>query len=192
MGRAAQAVNGDRRDPGSVLRTAALAAVLVALIAAAAAPAGVPASQGDAQMATLATGVLKQLNAVRTQYGLMPLKLNASLTAAAVSHSQEMGVDGYFEHNSHDGTAFWKRIGRWYPSSSYGYWTVGENLLWSSPDVDASRALDMWMHSPEHKANILAPRWREIGISAVHLTTAPGTYHGLPVTIITTDFGARR
>ena len=175
-----------------MLRTAALAATLVALIAAAAAPAGVPARHGDTQMATLETGVLKQLNAIRTQYGLVPLKLNASLTAAAASHSQEMGDDGYFEHTSYDGTAFWKRIGRWYPSSTYGYWTVGENLLWSSPDVDPSRALDLWMHSPEHKANILAPRWREIGISALHLTTAPGTYHGLPVTIITTDFGARR
>jgi uncharacterized protein YkwD len=176
-----------------VLRTAALLAAFVALIAAAAAPAGVPAATGGTQqMATLETGVLQQLNAIRTQYGLTPLKLSASLSAAAGSHSQEMGADGYFQHTSHDGTSFWKRIGRWYPSGGYGYWTVGENLLWSSPDVDAARALDMWMHSPEHKANILAPRWREIGISAVHLTTAPGTYRGLSVTIITTDFGARR
>jgi hypothetical protein len=35
------------------------------------------------------------------------------------------------------------------------------------------------------------PRWREIGVSAVHAASAPGVYHGLPVTIITTDFGAR-
>jgi uncharacterized protein YkwD len=193
MARPAYAKRCDRRDPGSVLRTAAVAATFVALIVAAAAPAGVLASRGDAQqMASLEAGVLKQLNAIRGQYGLVPLKLNASLSSAAVSHSQEMGVDGYFEHNSYDGTAFWRRIGRWYPSNGYGYWTVGENLLWSSPDVDASRALDLWMHSPEHKANILAPRWREIGISAVHLTTAPGAYRGLSVTIVTTDFGARR
>jgi uncharacterized protein YkwD len=143
-------------------------------------------------MASLETGVLKQLNAIRTQYGLVPLKPNASLNEAAASHSQEMSLDGYFEHSSHDGTAFWKRIGHWYASGGFGYWTVGENLLWSSPDVDPAGALDMWMHSPEHRANILAPRWREIGISAVHVATAPGTYRGLPVTIITTDFGARR
>jgi uncharacterized protein YkwD len=192
MAQPAQAARRDRRDPGAVLKAAAVAAVLVALVAAAAAPAGVPSSRGEAQMGTLETGVLKQLNAVRAQYGLTPVKLSASLSAAAASHSQEMGLDGYFEHDSYDGTAFWKRIVRWYPSNGFGYWTVGENLLWSSPDVDASRALDLWMQSPEHKANILAPRWREIGISAVHLTTAPGTYRGLPVTIITTDFGARR
>jgi uncharacterized protein YkwD len=175
-----------------VLKAAAVAAVLVALVAAAAAPAGVPSTRDDAQMATLATGVLKQLNAIRAQYGLTPVRLNAGLSAAAASHSEEMGIDGYFEHDSYDGTVFWKRIVRWYPSNGFGYWTVGENLLWSSPDVDASRALDLWMHSPEHKANILAPRWREIGISAVHLNAGLGTYRGLPVTIITTDFGARR
>jgi uncharacterized protein YkwD len=68
---------------------------------------------------------------------------------------------------------------------------VGENLLWSSPNVDPARALDLWMHSPEHRANILSPRWREIGVSAAHFAAAPGTYDGAEVTIITTDFGSR-
>jgi uncharacterized protein YkwD len=103
-----------------------------------------------------------------------------------------MGVDGYFEHASFDGTAFWRRIVRWYRSSGYGYWSVGENLLWSSPGVTPATALQLWMHSPEHRANILAPRWREIGIAAVHENEAPGLYRDLPVTIITTDFGVRR
>jgi uncharacterized protein YkwD len=47
------------------------------------------------------------------------------------------------------------------------------------------------MHSPEHRANILTARWRDIGIAAVHVDSAPGTYQNLPVTIITTDFGVR-
>ena len=48
------------------------------------------------------------------------------------------------------------------------------------------------MASPEHRANILTARWREIGVSAVHVAAAPGVYHGLDVTIVTTDFGVRR
>jgi hypothetical protein len=36
------------------------------------------------------------------------------------------------------------------------------------------------------------PRWREIGVSAVHENAAPGVYKGLDVTIVTTDFGVRR
>ena len=59
-------------------------------------------------------------------------------------------------------------------------------------EFPASRALTMWINSPEHKANMLNGRWREIGISAVHSSSAPGTYSGRPVTIVTTDFGVRR
>jgi uncharacterized protein YkwD len=83
-------------------------------------------------------------------------------------------------------------VQHYYGSTSYGYWSVGENLLWSSPDVDPQRALELWMASPEHRANILTARWREIGISALHVDSAPGTYAGLGVTVITTDFGVRR
>jgi uncharacterized protein YkwD len=68
---------------------------------------------------------------------------------------------------------------------------VGENLVWASPALDAQHALQLWLASPEHRANLMNPRWREIGVSAVHAASAPGVYHGLPVTIITTDFGAR-
>jgi uncharacterized protein YkwD len=103
-----------------------------------------------------------------------------------------MAADGYFSHDSADHSAFWKRIQHFYPAGRYGYWAVGENLLWSSPDVDPAGALKLWMQSPEHRANMLNPRWREIGVSAVHAADAPGAYQGLDVTIITTDFGVRR
>jgi uncharacterized protein YkwD len=170
----------------------AVAVALVAIVGAFAAPVG---SSGKASthvaLTSLESGVLDQLNKIRVQHGLVPVKISARLTAAADQHSQEMGADGYFEHTSHDGTAFWKRIGHWYGSTGYGYWSVGENLLWSSPDVDPAHALELWMNSPEHRANILAARWREIGVSAVHVQAAPGTYRGLDVTIITTDFGVR-
>ena len=80
----------------------------------------------------------------------------------------------------------------YYPSASWRYWAVGENLLWSSPAVDGARALQLWVASPEHLRNLLDPRWREIGVAAVHIDGAPGVYHGLDVTIVTTDFGIRR
>ena len=170
----------------------AVAVALVAVVGAFAAPVG-SSSEASTHVAltSLESGVLEQLNTIRVQHGLVPVKISARLTAAADQHSQEMGADGYFQHPSHDGTAFWKRIGHWYGSTGYGYWSVGENLLWSSPDVDPAHALELWMNSPEHRANILAARWREIGVSAVHVQAAPGTYRGLDVTIITTDFGVR-
>jgi uncharacterized protein YkwD len=168
----------------------ALAGSLAALIVPATATPS--ARRGTATLSSLESGVLQQLNAIRTQHGLVPLKLSASLTAASVQHSREMGADGYFEHSSRDGTAFWKRIGHWYSQTGFRTWAVGENLLWSSPGVAPATALQRWMNSPEHRANILDARWREVGVSAVHLAAASGTYEGREVTIITTDFGFRR
>jgi uncharacterized protein YkwD len=165
---------------------AVLAAVAAAL------PASAARSRPAVALTSLEQGVLTDINAFRAAHDLAPLRLSASLTAAARDHSQQMEADGYFAHNSVDGTAFWKRIQSFYPSSHFGYWSVGENLLWSSPDVDAQKALTMWENSPEHRKNMLDPNWREIGVSAVHAQRAPGVYQGLAVTIVTTDFGVRR
>jgi uncharacterized protein YkwD len=176
-----------------VLASAAAVLAVLAVLAAAFAP--VPAAAGTAARATelslLESDVLAQINFIRVQHDLAPLRLNAELGEAAEEHSQEMAADGYFQHDSSDGSVFWKRIADFYSSAGYGYWSVGENLLWGSPNVGPVGALQLWMRSPEHRANILDPRWREIGISAVHTLRAPGTYRDRTVTIITTDFGVR-
>ena len=155
------------------------------------APAGAT-TNGRTAMRSLESGVLAQVNALRRSHGLVPLRLSAKLSFAARQHSSEMASRGYFSHDSLDGSHFDRRIARFYPMGGRRYWSVGENLLWSSPAVDAPGALQMWLDSPEHRANLLTARWREIGISAVHAASAPGTYGGREVTIITTDFGVRR
>ena len=96
------------------------------------------------------------------------------------------------QHPLDDHSSFDKRIVRYYPLQGTHYWSVGENLLWSSPDVDAAGALNMWINSPEHRRILLTARWREIGLAAVHVAAAPGTYGGREVTIVTADFGVRR
>jgi uncharacterized protein YkwD len=70
-------------------------------------------------------------------------------------------------------------------------WSVGENIEYQSPDINAAGGLTMWMNSPPHRANLLSKTWREIGISAVHFESAPGEYEDGPVTIVTADFGYR-
>lgn len=139
----------------------------------------------------LERSLLTSINAYRVQNGLAVLRLSAQLNDAARQHSDEMAADGYFDHPSANGTSFWQRIQRYYASSSRSYWSVGENLLWSSDTISAGRALRLWIASPEHKKNLLDASWRELGVSAVHVVHAPGTYHGLTVTIVTTDFGVR-
>jgi uncharacterized protein YkwD len=167
----------------------ALCAVLVAALGASGA--GAAPRTPAAALSPLESSVLGDINAFRAQHGLARLSLSHQLTLAAESHSEQMAKDGYFAHESADGSPFWQRVQVFYGSSAWRYWAVGENLLWSSPDVDGKRALDMWLASPEHRKNLMNPRWREIGVSAVHASAAPGVYKGLPVTIVTTDFGVR-
>jgi uncharacterized protein YkwD len=165
--------------------------VLLALLAIVVAPAALAAGAASdaASIDALDAGVLTRLNEIRTAHGLAPLRPNAALANAALAHSAEMVADGYFAHDSPDGSPFWKRLARY--THGGGGWSAGENLLWSSPGLDAARALQLWMASPEHRENILRPGWREIGIGAVHAASAGGVYGGVPVTVITTDFGAR-
>ena len=167
--------------------------VLICLLAALA---GAPAAfagrstAGMTSIQALDSDVLARLNAIRAAHGLVPLKPNPALSAAAQRHSEEMLADGYFAHESFSGAAFWKRLAGYTGPTPYG-WSAGENLIWSSPGLDASAALRTWMASPEHRQNILRSTWREIGIAAVHAASAPGTYGGQPVTVITADFGVR-
>lgn len=174
------------------MRRVLLVAVLAAAAVAVTSSASASPRQPSVSLSALEQGVLVDINVFRAAHHLPALRLSTPLTAAARTHSQQMETDGYFAHNSFDGTAFWKRIQGFYPSTNYSYWSVGENLLWSSPDVDAAHALTMWENSPEHRKNMLDPHWREIGVSAVHTNAAPGVYKGLSVTIVTTDFGVRK
>ena len=171
------------------IRIAGLAAVLTVLVLPSVGSAG-PRS-GVAPVGRLGSGLVAQVNALRLAHGLVPLRVSPSLRAAANVHSTQMARLGYFSHDSANGGSFSSRIATFYPARGYRSWTVGENLLWASPDVGALRALKMWLASPPHRANLLNPGWREVGLVAVHARSAPGVYGNAPTTIVTADFGTR-
>jgi len=171
-----------------VLRTVfALAAAALAL---AAAPASTPAAV-DVSQSPLETSLLQELNKIRTSHGLRPLVASAPLARAADAHATSMGRLGYFSHTSADGTSFDRRIARFYSKASYRSWMVGENLLWSTGHISSGEAVAMWLESPDHRRNILEPRWRSIGIAAAFAPHAGGAFEGEDVTLLVTDFGAR-
>ena len=142
-------------------------------------------------LSTLELDIVARINALRTTRGLRPLRVSRRLTAAASYHTRQMGELGFFEHESVNGAAFWRRIERFYPAGR-GYWSVGENLFYESPDTSASSAIREWMQSPPHRQNVLDREWQDIGISAEHFDSAPGPFGGRSVTIVTADFGVRR
>ena len=104
----------------------------------------------------------------------------------------EMADRGYFGHSSANGEAFSRRLARFYPMGRRRYWWVGENLLWSAAELDATTAIDLWLQSPAHRATMLSSRWLDVGLGAVYAPSAPGVYGGRDVTIVTADFGVRR
>jgi uncharacterized protein YkwD len=179
---------------GRRIRSAAFVALTLTLTLAAGVSAGTaaaPPTRSLTAVSTLEAQVLVELNAIRRQHGLVPLKLSRPLSAAADAHTRAMGAHGFFAHDSRDGTEFWQRVRRFYRPSGYRSWSVGENLLWSSGTLSAKAALRMWMESAGHRKNILTARWREIGLGAGAVRAAPGVYGGRDVVIITTDFGVR-
>jgi uncharacterized protein YkwD len=169
-----------------------LALVCLLLLAIASlAGSAIASSRAESSLQVLNRKLLASVNRFRASHGLAALHESAALDSAARRHSLEMGRVGYFSHNSAGGTQFWQRIRHFYPAHGYSYWAAGENLVWASPSLSAEGAMRMWISSPPHLANLLSRQWRQIGISAVGVASAPGVYGGRRVTIITTDFGVR-
>jgi uncharacterized protein YkwD len=173
----------------------------VALLAIVAALVAVPVATGTAtqshERGTVSTlpglnaQIVVRINAVRAAHGLPRVRYQPGLGAAARFHNGQMAESGLFQHESPDGTAFWKRVKHFYGETGFNNWSVGETLVWQSPAASAADVVHAWLTSPEHRAILLTPGWREIGVSAVQDTAAPGDFDGLAATIVTADFGVR-
>jgi uncharacterized protein YkwD len=166
--------------------------VFVVGLWAVASPAAATGDRPASPTRSLEQGVIAQLNALRRQHGLGALRISFHLAAAARQHSAEMASRGYFGHSSANGSTFSRRIARFYPMGNHRYWSVGENLLWSSRELNAAAALTIWLNSSKHRKIMLMARWREVGVGAVQVGSAPGVFGGREATIVTADFGVRR
>jgi uncharacterized protein YkwD len=166
------------------------------LLAASAAAGAVPAAHADATERTeqdaLEREVTEEVQAVRRQYGLPSLRYVSSLAAGADARSRDMARRGYFAHTDSSGAPFWIVVRRFYPVEGWRSWKVGENLLWTVPRLDARTIVRRWLASPTHRAVLLKAIWRDVGVGAVRVQTAPGVYARQNVTIVTLEFGVRR
>ncbi len=196
-------VSRSKADTRSVIRPLAVAIAAVALVAGGSASglASAATSYGPrvvlhagaiTEVPALETDVLAEINDLRRSRGLALLRATGPLITAAREHSMSMAERGVFEHTSSNGSPFWKRVAARYRRHGDRLWRVGENIAWAAPELNAPRALELWLASPAHRENLFAPAWREIGLGAVHALAAPGVYEGSEVTILTVDFGVRR
>jgi uncharacterized protein YkwD len=185
--------------PRTIRRVCAIAAAGAAagslfLTAVAPAAAAARCTRAVATPAQVGTGPLVQstlclLNRERGRYGLRPLRLNARLTRAALEHSRDMVSHHYFAHMTPAGITPSERMRATGYLTSTRPWTVGENLEWGTQHFSSPEgAVNAWMHSPEHRANILSGSYREIGIG---IAVGSPRGRGEPAATYTTDFGAK-
>ncbi len=162
----------------------------------------VPAPAGALTMSdrdSLEDSIVSRINAVRRTHGLRQLSVASRLDNAADGHATSMAAASYFRHELYTPTraTAWTAFStwiRWYwPGPGYSSWSAGENLAWGAPGISASGTVSRWMASPGHRANILNPAWRKIGVGAVHVSHPRGYYAAWDdVTIVAAEFGARR
>lgn len=129
-------------------------------------------------LAAVLPGVLTSLtNNDRVAVGLSTLTESELLKKAAALKAEDMAKRGYFAHVAPDGTTPW----HWIETVRYSYTYAGENL--AVKFTDSKDVEEAWMKSPTHKANIVKPQFKEIGIA-----TAQGMYKGEEVTFIVQYF----
>ena len=165
------------------------AVALTAAHTSAAAPADVPTKLE--RRTTLEAEIVREMNQIRANRGIRPLRAAPSLRTAARAHSRAMLELGFFGHDSADGTAFSDRIRRYYTNRGWGTWSVGEALLASEGQrIEAKAIVKAWLDSPPHREVILSA-WRDAGIGAVYTSTAPAEYGESDAVVVTADFGLR-
>lgn len=117
--------------------------------------------------------VIELTNQERRKVGLQALKFEMRLTTAAKRHSQDMALQDYFSHKQPNGGTPGDRI----TATGYQWSSYAENIAagMSTPEAVVAG----WMNSPGHRANILKPELKEIGIGYYFLADDTGkvNYH---------------
>lgn len=102
--------------------------------------------------------MLDRINAVRRGIGLRPLELNSRLTTAAQAHADDMLARTYYNHDSPEGTTPRQRV----RAAGFIADIVAENI--AAGQTSPEDALGAWLHSSDHRRNLLDPRLTHIGI----------------------------
>ena len=158
---------------------------------AAAACQGADALPAQASEAVVRTATLCLMNSERGARGLAGLRSQSALASAAGRYARQMVSERFFAHTSPRGSTVLSRIRDTTYLRGAQAWTVGENLAAGSGTLATPRAIvEAWMQSPGHRANLLSPCFRDIGIGIAAGMAAQQADAGSGVTYVT-DFGRR-
>ena len=102
--------------------------------------------------------MLARVNAERATAGRPPLVLDPRLNEAAQGHAEDMLRRSYYNHDSPEGATPGDRVRK----SGYNPHIVAENI--ARGPLTVGEAVDNWMQSREHRANLLQPALRDLGV----------------------------
>lgn len=128
--------------------------------------------------AVIASLLIFETNQERAEKQIPELKENPTLTKAAQLKANSMAEKGYFSHTDPEGNSPWYYLNL----AGYKYEFAGENLAVNF--VESKEVHKAWMNSATHKANIIQPKFTEIGIA-----TAEGVYKGKKAVFVVQFFG---
>ncbi len=124
--------------------------------------------------------LLEQINSVRAQAqkcgaqpfaATAPLAWNATLASTAESHSRAMANGNFFDHRDRDGRTPGDRA----ELDGYSGQQIGENI--AAGHDSASTVVAGWLASPGHCANLMNPKFSELGAAyAVDPKSDAGIY----------------
>ncbi|MEQ6902673.1 CAP domain-containing protein [Nocardioides sp. YIM 152588] len=115
-------------------------------------PTAVAAAQGQSKV-HFERSVVKVTNRTRARHDRARLRRQACLDRFAQRQARRLARIHRLEHQPLDPIL-----------DECGLWSVGENLAMGY--VDARGAVRGWMGSPDHRANVLRPTFRLIGVGA--------------------------
>lgn len=117
-----------------------------------------PARPALVSEAGFAVQVLALCNEARAGEGLAPLEADPGLDRVAQARSDDMASRGYFDHVDPDGhDPFWHL-----DQAGLAYMAAGENIAMGQETP--REVVDGWLRSPGHRANILNPQFRRLGV----------------------------
>lgn len=124
--------------------------------------------------------LLSLTNQRRSSSGILTLEENSKLNQAAYLKAKDMIAYDYFSHTSPSGKTPWY----WLSKVNYNYQYAGENL--AIDFVESEELFQAWYSSSTHKANIINPKFQDIGMAVVS-----GNFKGRRTTVVVQYFGKK-
>ncbi|MBX3031386.1 MAG: hypothetical protein KF809_14660 [Chloroflexi bacterium] len=150
-------------SPSAHLRVVLVSLLVVTLVGVGLPAATLAAGPTSAELRAAESIVLKRINAQRKDRGLRAIRMDGRIQAVAQARSQDMVDRAYFSHTDPDGKLPWDHL----KAAGIAYYAAGEIIAANGTnpiDAAAVRAVQQWMGSSGHKAQIVSTSFNYAGV----------------------------